>query len=177
VYATGFEAEVTPFPRRAAHEIIGRGGVSIEAHWNDGPWTLHGIMSRGFPNLFLIPAPGQQAVVTVNITHLYSEGARHIAQTIAALEASGAQRVDVSAEAEAAWTQRIVDDWRDNRAFMAACTPSRLNFEGHPEAANPKAGTYGGGYGDIFAYRELLRAWRDAGTFPGLQIDRSPVTT
>ncbi len=140
VYATGFEAEVTPFPRRAAHEIVGRDGVSIEAEWKDGPGTLHGIMSRGFPNLFLIPAPGQQAVITHNITHLYTEGALHIAETIAALEARGAQRVDVSEQAEAAWTQRIVDDWKDNRAFMAACTPSRLNFEGHPEAANPKAG-------------------------------------
>jgi cation diffusion facilitator CzcD-associated flavoprotein CzcO len=171
VYATGFEAEVTPFPRRAAHDIIGRNGVAIDTAWKDGPWTLHGIMSRGFPNLFLIPAPGQQAVITHNITHLYCEGALHIAQTLAALEARGATRVDVSEEAQAAWTQRIVDDWKDNRAFMAACTPSRLNFEGHPEAANPKAGTYGGGYGDIFAYRDLLARWRAAGTFPGLEID------
>jgi hypothetical protein len=176
VYATGFEAEVTPFPRRAAHEIVGRGGVSIEAAWKDGPWTLHGIMSRGFPNLFLIPAPGQQAVITHNITHLYTEGAIHIAETLAALEACGATRVDVSEEAQAAWTQRIVDDWKDNQAFMAACTPSRLNFEGHPEAANPKAGTYGGGYGDIFAYRDLLAEWRATGTFPGLEIDTSPAT-
>ena len=64
VYATGFEAEVTPFPRRAAHEIIGRDGVSIADKWKDGPCTLHGIMSRGFPNFFIIPAPGQQAVIT-----------------------------------------------------------------------------------------------------------------
>jgi hypothetical protein len=118
-----------------------------------------------------MPAPGQQAVVTVNITHLYTEGAIHIAETIAALEACGAQRAEVREDAEAAWTKRIVDDWKDNRAFMAACTPSRLNFEGHPEAANPKAGTYGGGYGDIFAYRELLAEWRADGTFPGLAID------
>jgi len=177
VYATGFEAEVTPFPRRAAHDIIGRDGVSIEDSWKDGPWTLHGIMSRGFPNLFLIPAPGQQAVITVNITHLYTEGAVHIAETIAALEARGVQRVDVSEEAQAAWTQRIVDDWKDNRAFMAGCTPSRLNFEGHPEAANPKAGTYGGGYGDIFGYRDLLAEWRAAGTFPGLEIDGAPAAS
>ena len=131
-------------------------------------------MTRGFPNFFIIPAPGQQAVITVNITHLYTEGAIHIADTIAALEARGVKRVDVSEAAEATWTQRIVDDWKDNRAFMAACTPSRLNFEGHPEAANPKSGTYGGGYGDIFAYRELLAAWRASGTFPGLEIDGSP---
>jgi cation diffusion facilitator CzcD-associated flavoprotein CzcO len=174
IYATGFEAEVTPFPRRAAHDIVGRDGISIEDRWKDGPWTLHGTMTRGFPNLFMMPAPGQQAVITVNITHLYTEGAIHIAETIAALQARGAQRVEVSEEAEAAWTQRIVGDWKDNRAFMAACTPSRLNFEGHPEAANPKAGTYGGGYGDIFAYRELLAEWRADGAFPGLDIDTAP---
>jgi hypothetical protein len=79
-------------------------------------------------------------------------------------------RFDVSEEAEAAWTQGIVDCWRDTRAFMAACTPSRLNFEGHPESVNPKAGTYKGGYGDVFAYRELLAEWRAAGTFAGLEI-------
>ena len=89
IFATGFEPEVTPFPRRAAHDIIGRDGVSIADKWKDGPWTLHGIMTRGFPNLFIVPAPGQQAVVTVNITHVYTEGAIHIAATIAALEGVG----------------------------------------------------------------------------------------
>ena len=59
---------------------------------------------------------------------------------------------------------------------MAVCTPSRLNFEGHPEAANPKAGTVGGGHGDIFAYRDLLAEWRAAGTFPGLEIDGAPAS-
>jgi cyclohexanone monooxygenase/pentalenolactone D synthase len=171
VFATGFEPEVTPFPRRAAHDIIGCDGLSMADKWKSGPSTLHGMMTRGFPNLFIIPAPGQGAVVTVNITHLYTEGAMHIAATIAALEERGVKRVEVSAEAEAAWTQRIVDDWKDSRAFMAACTPSRLNFEGHPEAVNPKAGTYGGGYGDVFAYRELLAAWRAAGDFAGLELD------
>jgi len=171
VYATGFEPEVTPFPRRASHEIVGRDGITIAEKWKDGPCSLHGMMTRGFPNLFIVPAPGQGAVVTVNITHLYTEGAIHIAATIAALEARGVKWFDVSEEAETAWTQRIVDDWRDSRAFMAACTPSRLNFDGHPEMANPRAGTYGGGYGDVFAYRELLKDWRATGTFPGLEID------
>ena len=41
---------------------------------------------------------------------------------------------------------------------MAACTPSRINNEGHPEAMNPRNGNYGRGFGDYFAYRELLRA-------------------
>ena len=170
VYATGFEAEATPFPRRAAHEIVGCDGVSIETAWKDGPATLHGVMTRGFPNLLLMPGPGQQAAITHNITHVYREGAIHIAQTLAALEARGANRVEVREEAQAAWTARIVADFRDNQAFMAACTPSRLNYEGHPEAANPKAGTIGGGLGDVFAYRDLLAEWRATGTFDGLEI-------
>lgn len=170
VYATGFEAEVTPFPRRADHEIIGRDGISIAQRWKDGPETLHGMMTRGFPNLFLITSPGQQGVVTVNLTHAYTESAIHIGETIRALEASGVRWFDVSEEAQAAWTKEIVDAWRDNREFMAACTPSRLNFQGHPEMANPRAGNYKGGYGDVFAYRELLAAWRATGKFPGLEI-------
>ena len=39
---------------------------------------------------------------------------------------------------------------------MSACTPSRINHEGHPEAMNPRNGNYGRGFGDYFAYRELL---------------------
>jgi len=177
VYATGFEAEVTPFPRRAAHDIVGRGGVTMAEKWKDGPATLHGVMSRGFPNLFIMPAPGQQAVITVNITHTYCVGAEHIAETIAALDGRGGKVFDVSEESEAAWVQRIVHDWRDNRAFMAACTPSRLNFDGHPEAANPRSGTYGGGHGDVFAYQELLAEWRAASDFPGLEIDEASASS
>ena len=79
IYATGFEAELTPFPRRATHPIVGRGGMTIAEKFADGPITLHGLMTGGFPNLFLMPAPGLQSVVTVNYTHLAVEGAEHIA--------------------------------------------------------------------------------------------------
>lgn len=164
---------MTPFPRQAAHEIIGRGGISIAKAWKDGPETLHGMMTR-FPNMFLITSPGQQGVVTVNLTHAYTESAIHIGETIKLLEARGVKRFDVSEEAQAAWTEQIVACYQDRAEFMASCTPSRLNFQGHPELANPKAGNYGGGYGDVFAYRELLAEWRAAGTFPGLEIDEAP---
>ena len=44
----------------------------------------------------------------------------------------------MSAEAEEAWTQKIVDSFVDGSAVMSACTPSRINNEGHPEALNPR---------------------------------------
>ena len=49
VYATGFEPEVTPLPRRAGHEIIGRGGRTIAEKWADGAATLFGLMTVRVP--------------------------------------------------------------------------------------------------------------------------------
>ncbi len=171
IYATGFEAEVTPFPRRAGHPIIGRGGASLAEKWKDGARTLHGTMTRGFPNLFISPAPGQQAVVSVNHTHIMVTGAEHIAATIARLDERGARIVDVSEAAEADWVGAIEAGYSDRSAFMSACTPSRLNFEGDPSPANPRNGSFGGGYGDYAGWVERLAEWR-ASDFPGLEIDQ-----
>jgi cation diffusion facilitator CzcD-associated flavoprotein CzcO len=177
VYATGFEAELTPFPRRATHPIVGRGGVTIAEKFADGPTTLWGLMTSGFPNLFLMPSPGLQSVVTVNYTHLAVEGAEHIAGTIALLEQRGIRVADVSPEAEAEWTAAIVSTYQDTTDFMSACTPSRINFEGDMSLANPRAGSYGGGgFGDFFAYQRLLREWRASGDFEGLQIEEGADT-
>ncbi len=83
------------------------------------------------------------------------------------------QVFDVTQEAEDAWTETIVSGFRDNSGFMAACTPSRLNFEGDPSQANPRNGSYGGGYGDFFGYQDLLAEWRDSGDFAGWELEES----
>jgi hypothetical protein len=53
---------------------------------------------------------------------------------------------------------------------MSACTPSRINNEGHPEAMNPRNGNYGRGLGDYFAYRELLEKWLADEQLEGLDL-------
>jgi len=170
VYATGFEAELTPFARRAAHPIVGRGGVTMEEKWADGVISLHGMTTHGFPNMFIMPAPGQQAVTTHNFTHLMVLGADHIAQTIGLLEERGVKWFETTEDAENAWTDIILSTARDNSAFMLACTPSRLNFEGHPEVFKLRNSAYGGGYGDVFGYRDLLAEWRARGDFEGWEL-------
>jgi cation diffusion facilitator CzcD-associated flavoprotein CzcO len=171
IYATGFEAELTPIYRRAGHEIVGRGGVTLAEKWGDGAASLFGMMSRGFPNLFVMPAPGQQAVVTVNYTQLAVLGAEFVGSAIGQLERQGVEVFDVSAEAEDGWTKQIVDTYVDGSAVMSACTPSRINNEGHPEAMNPRNTNFGRGFGDWFAYRELLEQWLEVGAFEGLELD------
>ena len=177
IYGTGFEAEVTPLFRRAGHEIVGRGGVTLAEKWADGAASLFGMMTRGFPNMFVMPAPGQQAVVTVNYTQLAVFGAKFVGGVIGRLAQRGVDVFDVSAEAEEEWTQKIVGSFVDASAVMSACTPSRLNNEGHPEATNPRNGNYGGGRGDVFGYFELLEQWLKAGRFEGLDLEvRSPAS-
>ena len=171
VYGTGFEAELTPLYRRVGHEVVGRGGITLADKWADGAASLFGMMSRGFPNLFVMPAPGQQAVVTVNYTQVAVLGAEFIGGAVRLLDEHDVAVFDVSAEAEAAWTQKVVDSFVDGSAVMSACTPSRINNEGHPEALNPRNGNYGRGMGDWFAYRELLEQWLEAGTFEGLEVE------
>ena len=176
IYGTGFEAERTPLSRRVGHEIVGRDGVTLAEKWADGPLTLFGMLSRGFPNMFVMPAPSQQSVVTVNYTQLAVLGAEFVGTTIGLLERDGVEVFDVSAEAEAAWVQEIVDTYTDITRVMSACTPSRINNEGHPETLSPKTGNYGGGFGDWFAYRELLEKWLADGRFEGLELDVRSIT-
>jgi cation diffusion facilitator CzcD-associated flavoprotein CzcO len=177
IYSTGFEAELTPLYRRAGHEIVGRGGVTLAEKWADGAASLFGMMSRGFPNMFVMPAPGQQAVVTVNYTQLAVLGAEFVGGAVGLLRQRDVDVFDVSAEAEDAWTQKIVESFVDGSAVMSACTPSRINNEGHPELLNPRNGNYGRGMGDWFGYRERLEQWLADGRFDGLDLQvRSTAT-
>ena len=65
----------------------------MEEKWKDGVISLHGMTTHGFPNMFIMPAPGQQAVTTLNFTHLMVVGAEHIAATVALLEERGREGV------------------------------------------------------------------------------------
>ena len=174
VYGTGFEAELTPLFRRAGHDIVGRGGVSLAEKWAEGAASLFGMMSRGFPNMFVMPAPGQQAVVTVNYTQLAVLGAKFVGGAVAILDDGDVGVFDVSAQAEQDWCQEIVDSFVDGSAMMSACTPSRINNEGHPEDMNPRNGNYGRGFGDYFRYRQLLEEWLERRDCEGLELDVTP---
>jgi cation diffusion facilitator CzcD-associated flavoprotein CzcO len=171
VYGTGFEPEQTPLYRRAGHEVVGRDGVTLADKWADGPHSLFGMMTRGFPNMFIMPGPFQQSVVTVNYTQLAILGGEFVGRAIGSLQREGVDVFDVSAEAEEKWVQGIVDAYIDASRVMAACTPSRINNEGHPEDRSPLVGAYRGGLGDWFGYRERLENWVEDGRFDGLELE------
>lgn len=54
VFATGFDAVTGNYLKI---EFVGRGGLSLRSHWQERPRVHLGLMSNGFPNLFMIFGP------------------------------------------------------------------------------------------------------------------------
>ena len=61
VLATGFDAMTGSV---AKIDIVGRGGRTLNQKWTEGPKTYLGLMSAGFPNLFIITGPGSPSVLS-----------------------------------------------------------------------------------------------------------------
>ncbi|MFA5882915.1 MAG: NAD(P)/FAD-dependent oxidoreductase [Acidimicrobiia bacterium] len=178
IYATGFEGETTPLPRRVGHDVLGRNGVSLMEKWGGRASSLFGLMTRGFPNLFIMPAPGAQAVVTANHTLITLVAAEHIGETVHTLEDQNVEVFEVSEQAERDWCEKIRDAFVDASELMGACVPSRLNNEGDPGSLKPENGSYGGGLGDFFGFLDVLARWRArlaSGDPAGLEIERAGV--
>ncbi|MGX9428066.1 MULTISPECIES: flavin-containing monooxygenase [Bradyrhizobium] len=61
VLATGFDAMTGSV---AKIDIRGRDGLTLNRKWAEGPRTYLGLMSAGFPNLFIITGPGSPSVLS-----------------------------------------------------------------------------------------------------------------
>src|SRR6201996_4036407 len=79
IFATGFEVG-TGYSRRAGYEIRGRGGLTLSDKWADGLSTFHGLLSRDFPNCFIVS--NAQSGFTVNFPHMMNEQGKHIAYIV-----------------------------------------------------------------------------------------------
>ncbi|MBB3665578.1 cation diffusion facilitator CzcD-associated flavoprotein CzcO [Prauserella sediminis] len=153
VFATGFEVEADPIVRAGA-DILGRKGLPLAEYWADGLRTLHGWVSREFPNLFQLGST--QNAVSFNFAHNLQEQSENLAAVVAEAERRGVL-VEPTAKAEQAWIDTIHARRIDMSAFQAECTPGYYNLEGQP----PKSTNHFGGGAMEFA--ELVRAWRSNG--------------
>jgi len=167
IYATGFEVG-TGYMRSMGFEIYGRGGESLTEKWKDGAATLHSILSRGFPNAFLLSSiqSGQSA----NFQHMLDEKAKHIAFIIAEARARGINTLEPTAEAEKEWVDTIVKLAVGRQPFLKECTPGYYNNEGGElDLKIARNNQYWRG---PMAYVRLLDRWRNDGSMPGLELTR-----
>src|SRR5437763_4023976 len=163
IYASGFEI-TTDFRRRLGLEVNGRGGISLYDHWGDGLKTLHGFSTRDFPNWFYIGI--SQNALSVNMTAMFDEQARHISYIISEVMRRDGTTVEPTEEAEANWVSLIESMQIMSTGFFASCTPGSYNNEGNLDR---RMAVYTPG---LNAFNALLEQWRDDGSLDGLEIDR-----
>jgi cyclohexanone monooxygenase len=166
IYASGFEI-TTDFRRRLGLDIHGRDGVSIYDHWDEGMKTLHGFTTRDFPNWFYVGI--SQNALSVNMTAMFDEQARHISYIIRETQQRGATTVEPSADAQQEWCDLIASMQVMNTSFFESCTPGYYNNEGNL-GDRRAGGTYTPG---LNAFNALLEEWRAEGSMKGLELDRS----
>ena len=164
IYSTGFEIS-TDFRRRLGFPITGRDGRSLVDYWSNGFRTLHGFTANGFPNWFWIGI--SQNALSVNMTAMFDDQARHISYIIAEAQKRQALTVEPSVEAEDAWVAEIRRLSVNNRDFLEACTPGYYNNEGSERPGSLGAETYAPG---LNAFNDLIEAWREKGSLEGLVL-------
>lgn len=79
IFATGFEVGISGVVSGTL-PVYGRGGLPLLGHWRNGPRTLHGFYSHGFPNLFHLGSI--QNAASVNFVHVLQEQATHIGAVV-----------------------------------------------------------------------------------------------
>jgi cyclohexanone monooxygenase len=127
VCATGWDAATGPFMRM---DIRGRGGRSLKDHWSNGCRTHLGLMSHGFPNMFLLDGP-QSPSAFYSPPLLVEQQMRWVGEAIQRVTDDGAATIEPSAVAEAQWVAHVHDLAsqtllvRTNSHYMGANIPGK----------------------------------------------------
>jgi cyclohexanone monooxygenase len=166
IYATGFEW-LSEFAGQIGYEIYGRDGLALSDRWSQGTRTMHGMQTRGFPNLFILGLA--QNGVTPNLTHLIDERAIHLAYLLKRCIEEDVCTIEPTQEAEDKWVDEIIAQRGPRRAFLESCTPSYYNQEGRDTPATALNDIYGAG---SVAFFKVLEQWRAQDALDGLQVTR-----
>jgi cyclohexanone monooxygenase len=165
VFASGFEVTSDLERRWGIPVIEGTGGQSLYDHWRDGPVTLHGTMTHGFPNQFFIGYI--QGGINSSVTECFGRQGEHIAHIVSQALKRGAEVVETSKEAQDAYVERFEAMEPDNSAFALECTPSYFNNEGEAKPKWALFRQWGLGWHD---FQAMLGAWRATGDLEGLIV-------
>jgi len=102
IYATGFDAMTGALTRI---DIRGRDDMSLADFWTaEGPYTYLGIAVAGFPNLFIIQAPGSPSAATNFVTAL-EQHVEWIGDCIDYLRTQGYRSIEALPDAQREWIE------------------------------------------------------------------------
>lgn len=144
VLATGFDAMTGSV---AKIDIRGRNGQTLNQKWAEGPKTYLGLMSAGFPNLFIITGPGSPSVLSNMIVSI-EQHVDWITDCIAYMRDRSLDTMEASKEAEDKWVAHVNEVAHTTLYPQANSWYMGANIPGKPQIFMP----YIGGVG---AYRQI----------------------
>ena len=165
ILASGFEVSGDLDRRWGIETVEGRGGLSIYRHWAEGPSTLHGVMTHGFPNMYYTGYI--QGGLNASTTEQFNRQCEHIAYIISQTMGRGATVVEPSQEAQDAYCRNFREIEPDAWAFLSQCPPSYYANEGDSRQHWLLLRAYGHGWD---AFQKLLSDWRKKGDLEGLVL-------
>ena len=165
IFATGFDAMTGTLFKV---DIRGRDDQILKDKWYAGPRTYLGIMSEGFPNLFLITGPGSPSVKGNMVTSI-EQHVDFTTDTILYMREREYGLIEPEIEAENTWVEHVQEVAnatlfpRANSWYMGA------NIQGKPRLFMP----YIGGVG---AYRKHCEEIAANG-YLGFKLEKTNVNT
>src|SRR6202008_2867746 len=144
VFATGFDAMTGAL---LAIDIRGRTGATLSQAWAAGPKTYLGLMSAGFPNLFIITGPGSPSVLSNMIVSI-EQHVDWIADALSHMRARELEVIEADESAEEKWVAHVNEVAQGTLYPQANSWYMGANIPGKPRIFMP----YIGG---VAAYRRI----------------------
>jgi cyclohexanone monooxygenase len=139
IYATGYDAMTGALD---AIDIRGRDGMTLREKWKEGPRTLLGVQSAGFPNLFFITGPGSPSVLS-NVVVCIEQHVDWISAALAHLQTQGLGILEATTEAEEAWVAHVSEVASRTLFPESASWYMGANVPGKPRVFMPYVGGVG----------------------------------
>jgi cyclohexanone monooxygenase len=143
VFATGFDAMTGTLLRIDIRADV----QTLREKWEAGPRTYLGLMTAGFPNMFMITGPGSPSVLS-NMMVSIEQHVDWIADCVAYLRSRGMDCIEATQAAEDAWVEHGNEVANRTLYPLANSWYMGVNVPGKPQVFMP----YIGGVG---AYRQI----------------------
>jgi cyclohexanone monooxygenase len=139
VFATGFDAMTGALTRMG---IVGRAGETLADKWEAGPRTYLGLMTAGFPNMFMITGPGSPSVLS-NMMVSIEQHVDWINDCLSHLTDRRLDCIEPTLDAENAWVQHV-NEVADTTLYPSAASwYMGANIPGKPRVFMPYIGGVG----------------------------------
>ncbi len=138
VFATGFDAMTGTLLKID----ISADGQALRQKWEAGPVTYLGLMTAGFPNMFMITGPGSPSVLS-NMMVSIEQHVDWIADCVAYLRSHGLDCIEATPAAEDAWVTHGNEVAHKTLYPLANSWYMGVNIPGKPQVFMPYIGGVG----------------------------------